>query len=114
MKSPNIKNIKEEKATMIMENSVGITTMWHIWLKELVNSEKNKITVIYKEKGKRKLSGWSFPIDNKFCFADGWQNSSVLTDKYKSSFVSREMVSFDETFDNVCNEMENIIFLHKN
>ena len=114
-----IKNDTAVKATMIMENSFGITVMWHIWLKEVYTEKKGtyacatKTIVIYKERGKRKMKGWSFPGENQIAFASGWQTSNILTEKNKSAFNANEMVSFDNTFKRVIGEMKDIVYLNK-
>lgn len=109
-----IKNDSEKKATMIMENSMGIVVMWHVWLKEVYIDHKNgKTIVIYKEKGKRKIQDWGFPLDNQICFAEEWQLSKTLTNKAKNSFMAPEMVSFDDTFDRIVNEMNDVVFTNK-
>lgn len=114
MTATAIKNTELQKATMIMENSMGITVMWHIWLKEVYTDDNRKKTiVIYKEKGKRKVQGWGYPSDNQICFAKGWQQSNILTNKVKSSFIAPKMISFDNTFQQVINEMKNVLFLKK-
>lgn len=97
---------KKMKITMALINSIGMPVARHAWLiaYEVRKGFPKKLVLHYTVKGKRKVVGTRYDIDN-IVVARGWQNVDVVDEFYSFDYnilddmkrQLRNVIDFDKS-----------------
>lgn len=115
--------IKGQKATMLIENSMGCIVLRHITLGEKTQVLPKKscwsklpvFNLYYAMKGCRKVQGWTISEENPVVLAQGWQTINGMTETTKGQFSFDSWDSCDHLrFDAAKDQLTDIVYCYGN
>ena len=107
-----------KKATMLIENTMGVIVLRHITLDSIEQDQKDesKVNILYKMKGARKTKGFKLSKkETQLVLAEGWQIPEGMDKctRYANTWGYDSFVQFETArFKSTMNKLNNVFYSH--